>query len=280
MRNLPVHRAVPANEVPHGQLFRLEGRSFIVLGAAAGVGEHIVRTIVALGGAVLCVDRSAEAVELLADELGQPALAADFSTEAGMARVAGAASLHFGELAGYVDVAGQMHPQRIADYGLEHWQQDFAVNLGHAVLAAKYLNPLVVQGSIVFISSTVAARGGLMAPGYGPAKAALEVWVKQWANALGTSGTRVNAVAPGLFLSPRVEAKGYPDSEWEVLDSPPALGRLGQPAEIASAVAFLLTNAAGYITGSTIPVEGGALSRDSTGIDQLRIAQAKRPEDG
>lgn len=271
MRELPAHRAIPAVEVPHGQLFRLDGRNFVVLGAAAGVGEHIVRTIVALGGSVLCVDRSEEAVESLGRELGQSALAADFSLEEGMARVAAAAALHFGELHGYVDVAGQMHPQPVAGYGLEHWQQDFAVNLGHAVLAAKYLNPLVVQGSIVFISSTVAARGGLMAPGYGPAKAALEIWVKQWANALGAAGTRVNAVAPGLFLSPRVQAKGYPEPEWEVLDSRPALGRLGQPSEIASAVAFLLTDAAGYITGTTIPVEGGALSRDSTGIDQLRV---------
>lgn len=270
MSEVSDHCAVPAAEVPHGQLFRLDGKNYVVLGAAAGLGEHLVRTIVALGGSVLCVDRSGDAVAALAQELGQRALAADFSIEQGMARVAAAAAMHFDELHGYVDVVGQMLPRSVSDYGLEHWQQDFAVNLGHAVLAAQYLNPLVVRGSIVFISSTVAARGGLMAPGYGPAKAALEIWVKQWANALGAVGTRVNAVAPGLFLSPRVEAKGYPGEEWEVLESRPALGRLGQPSEIASAVAFLLTDAAGYITGSTIPVEGGALSRDSTGIDQLR----------
>lgn len=262
--------AIPAAEVAHDQLFRLEGRRYLVLGAGGGVGEHITRIILALGGTVLLVDRLAEAVQALAEELGQPFVVADFSAEEGMLQVVRAVAWHFGTVDGYVDVAGQMHPTPIAGYALEDWDRDFAVNLGHAVLAARHLNPLVRRGSIVFISSTVAARGGALAPGYGPAKAALEVWVKQWAATLGAAGTRVNAVAPGLFLTPRVEAKGYAPEQRGLLESRAALGRLGQPAEIAAAVVFLLTDAAGYITGTTMPVEGGALSRDSTGLDELR----------
>lgn len=262
-------KALPAHQVPHAGLFRFDGKSFVVLGAGGGVGEHIARTLTALGGQVLCVDREAAAIQQLAEELGMPYVAADITTELGLAGIAESARREFGRISGYVDVIGQMFRQEITEYSLEEWDKDFTINLGHAFLAAKHLVPLMDGGSIVHISSSVAARGGLMAPGYGPAKAALEVWVKQLAAAHGPKGIRVNAVAPGLFLSPRVEAREYNAADRKALNSGPALGRLGQPYEIAATIAFLLSPAAGYITGTTIPVEGGALIRDSTGIDGI-----------
>lgn len=267
-RALP-HKALPANQVPHEGLFRFDGRSFVVLGAGGGIGEHISRTLTALGGKVLCVDREAAAVQELAEELGMPYVAADITSEVGLAGIAESARRELGTISGYVDVIGQMFRKDITQYSLEDWEKDFTVNLGHAFLAAKHLVPLMDTGAIVHISSSVAARGGLMAPGYGPAKMALEVWVKQLAAVHGPRGIRVNAVAPGLFLSPRVESRVYPAAEFNELISRPSLGRLGQPYEIAGAVAFLLSPAAGYITGTTIPVEGGALSRDSTGVDAI-----------
>ncbi|GAA5194448.1 hypothetical protein GCM10023346_21890 [Arthrobacter gyeryongensis] len=115
----------------------------------------------------------------------------------------------------------------------------------------------------------VGKHGGLTAPGYGPAKAALQVWVKQMAAEHGPRGVRVNAVAPGLFLSPRYLARERSSSDAQALAARPMLRRLGQPFEIAATIAFLLSPAAGYITGTTIPVEGGSLSRDSTGLDAL-----------
>ncbi|PQZ94744.1 hypothetical protein CQ018_05200 [Arthrobacter sp. MYb227] len=278
-KNAPIHApwpariqadaALPAHQVPHEGLFRFDGKSFVVLGAGGGVGEHISRTIAALGGKVLCVDREAAAVQALAEDLGMPYVAADITTELGLAGIAESARREFGVISGYVDVIGQMFRKEITEYSLEDWEKDFTVNLGHAFLAAKHLVPLMDGGAIVHISSSVAARGGLMAPGYGPAKMALEVWVKQLAAVHGPRGIRVNAVAPGLFLSPRVEARGHSQAELKELTSRPSLGRLGQPYEIAGAVAFLLSPAAGYITGTTIPVEGGALSRDSTGVDAI-----------
>lgn len=267
-RALP-HQALPASQVPHAGLFRFDGKNFVVLGAGGGVGEHITRTITTLGGKVLCVDREASAVQDLAEELEMPYIAADVTSELGMAGIAESARREFGQINGYVDVIGQMFRKEITQYSLEDWEKDFTVNLGHAFLAAKHLVPLMDTGAIVHISSSIAARGGLMAPGYGPAKMALEVWVKQLAAVHGPHGIRVNAVAPGLFLSPRVEARGHNPAELKELTSRPALGRLGQPYEIAATVAFLLSPAAGYITGTTIPVEGGALSRDSTGVDAI-----------
>ena len=265
----PLAQAVPADRVDHTSLFRLDGKSYVVLGAGGGIGEHVSRTIAGLGGRVLCVDINAAAACTVADALQMPALVADATTADGAARIAAATFNEFGRINGYVDVIGQMHRKELADYGLADWELDFRVNLGHAFLAARSLAPLVSDGSIVHVSTVVATHGGLTAPGYGPSKAALQVWVKEMAAAHGPRGVRVNAVAPGLFLSPRYLAKERSDDDARVLASRPLLGRLGQPWEIASVIAFLLSPAAGYITGTTIPVEGGALSRDSTGLDAL-----------
>lgn len=262
-------RPLPAAGIDHANLFRLDGNSYVVLGAGSGLGEHVSRTIAGLGGRVLGVDINPEPLRSLAEELGMPFLVADATSEGGAATIAEAVVAEFGQINGYVDVIGQMHRNQIAGYSLDAWELDFRTNLGHAFLAARALAPLVSNGSIAYVSSTVASRGGLLAPGYGPAKAALEIWVKQMAAEHGPRGVRVNAVAPGMFLSPRVAAKERSSKDERTLSSRSVLGRLGQPFEIAAALVFLLSPAAGYITGTTIPVEGGALSRDSTGLDEL-----------
>lgn len=250
-------------------LFRLDGRSFVVLGAGAGIGEQVSQAIVALGGRVLCVDIASELVEAVADSLQMPWLVADASTTEGIDAVIAAARENLGGIDGFVDVIGRMHRSPVSGYDLETWEADFAVNLRHALLAGSGLAPLVENGSIVFISSVSGARGSRFAPGYGPAKAALESWVKVLAAEYGSRGVRVNAVAPGLFLSPRMAASKRPEAENRVLREQSMLGRLGNPHEVAAAIAFLLTPAAGNITANTIPVDGGALSQDPTGLDQL-----------
>ncbi|MCG2623102.1 SDR family oxidoreductase [Arthrobacter sp. I2-34] len=260
---------LPAQEIDHGSLFRLDDNLYVVLGAGGGIGEHVSRTIVGLGGRVLCVDINAELVGAVANSLRMPFLVADAATEEGIDRIAIAAAAECGQINGYVDVIGQMHRRQISDYGLADWDLDFRVNLAHAFLAARKLAPLVSSGSIVHVSSVVGSHGGLTAPGYGPCKAALQVWVKELAAAYGSRGVRINAVAPGLFLSPRYVAKERSSRDSQKLAGRPMLGRLGQPYEIAATIAFLLSPAAGYITGTTIAVEGGSLSRDSTGLDEL-----------
>ncbi|WP_050055119.1 SDR family NAD(P)-dependent oxidoreductase [Pseudarthrobacter siccitolerans] len=261
----------PAQNVDHASLFSLKGRVYAVLGAGGGIGEHVTRTIVGMGGRVLCVDINLDGVSAVADSLQMPFLVSDVTTEEGMNRIARLVAAKYGQIDGYVDVIGQMHRRSISDYGLADWDLDFKVNLAHAFLAARSLAPLVTNGSIVHVSSVVGSHGGLVAPGYGPSKAALQVWVKQLAAEHGSRGVRVNAVAPGLFLSPRYVAKERTSRDTRILAGRPLLGRLGQPYEIAATIAFLLSPAAGYITGTTIPIEGGTLSRDSTGLDELAV---------
>lgn len=260
----------PASDVDYPALFRLDGKSYVILGSGGGIGEHVSRTIVAMGGRVLCVDINADAVAAVAGSLGMPFVVANAATEEGADLVAARAVSEFGTINGYVDVIGQMFGKAVSEYGLEDWERDFTVNLSHAFLAARKLVPLVEDGSIVHVSSVMASHSGLLAPGYGPAKAALEAWVRQLAAAYGPRGVRVNAVAPGLFLSERYMAKKQSDGDAQALASRPLIDRLGQPHEIAAAIAFLLSPAAGYISGSTIRVDGGAMTRDSTGLDELR----------
>lgn len=265
------NQPLAATEVDHANLYRLDGNSYVVLGTGGGLGEHVSRAIVGLGGRVLCVDIDGDGVRAIANSLGMPFLVADITTAEGLAQIADTAAGEFGRINGYVDVVGQMFRKEIGDYDLDDWDLDFKVNLKHALLAARHLVPLISSGAIVHVSSVIGARGGLMAPGYGPSKAALEVWVKQLAAEHGPRGIRVNAVAPGLFLSPKFAARERSEHSWKVLTGRPLLGRLGHPHEIAATIAFLLSAGAGYITGTTIPVDGGALSRDSTGIDELLV---------
>lgn len=263
------HQPVAATDVDHSALFGLSGERFVILGAGAGVGEHVTRTVRAMGADVLCVDVAEDLVRDLAEELGCAYVAADATTEVGFEQIVARVEQWCGAretLSGYVDVIGRMVRKPLPDFSVAEWLREFDINLTHAFLAGERLAPMVRDGgSIVHVSSVMSLRAGRTAAGYGPAKAALNIWTKQLAAEYGARGIRVNAVAPGLFLSPRVAESGADTAAH--LGARAMLGRLGQPYEIAATIAFLLTPAAGYITGATIPVEGGTTSVDSTGLD-------------
>jgi NAD(P)-dependent dehydrogenase (short-subunit alcohol dehydrogenase family) len=268
------HRPVEAADVAHDRLFRLDGNAYVVFGGAGGVGEHISRTLRAQGARLLCVDVDADRAEHIGKALDVSHVVADVTTAEGVDTVRQRAQAEFDALHGYVDVIGQMQRKPLREYTIEDWDRDLRVNLRHAFLVAQGIAPMVAasrDGAIVYVSTSMAGRAGRLAPGYGPAKAALQLWVKQLAAEYGPSGVRVNAVAPGLFLSPRFVGNDSGRAAAEMLAGRTMLGRLGQPYEIAATVTFLLTPAAGYITGTTVPVEGGALSTDSTGLDDVPL---------
>ena len=263
-------RPLAPTEVDHAGLFRLDGDAVVVVGAGGGVGEHVARTVAAMGARVLCVDVDAAGLAGVAGSLRAPSLVADATTEDGVAAITEAAVAELGTVNGYVDVIGQLQRKPLPAFSMAEWEQDLRVNLTHAFLLGRRLAPVVAEsgrGSIVHVSSVMGRHAGRLSPGYGPAKAALEVLVKSMAAEYGPAGVRVNAVAPGLFLSPRFTATGADADGF--LSGRTMLGRLGQPYEVAATVAFLLTPAAGYMTASTLLVEGGATAVDSTGLDLL-----------
>ncbi|WP_286929969.1 MULTISPECIES: SDR family NAD(P)-dependent oxidoreductase [Aeromicrobium] len=267
------HAPRPVEDVDHTSLFRLDGQHHAVIGAGAGIGEHVATTITALGGRVLCVDIDGDGARAVGERLGAPWLVADATTPEGVARIGAAVDREWDRCDGYVDVIGQQTRRRLPDFTLEDWDRDFRVNVLHAFLLAQELMPRLVAGgggAVVHLSSTNATLSGHHSPGYGPAKAALEMWVRELATQYGPAGVRVNAVAPGLFLSPRFVSSGGHLAEQLGANTP--LRRLGQPHEVAATVAFLLTPAAGYVTGAVLPVEGGLFVTDPSGLNDLTPA--------
>lgn len=265
-----------AADVEYGRMFRLDGNRIVVLGAGGGIGEHTSRMLASMGAELLCVDFDEASAKAIGDALGFPSMCADLTTEAGVASVVEYCEREFGDVHGFVDVIGKTTAKPLTDFTLADWEDDFRVNTRHAFLLGQQLAPLVARsggGSIVFVSSVWSAYASKAAPGYGPAKAALNIWIKQLAEEYGPAGVRVNGVAPGFFLSPRMveNLQAVGSDATHSISRQPLLERLGQPFEVASATAFLLTPAAGYITGSVLPVEGGATSRDPLGF--ARAAQ-------
>jgi len=224
---------------------------------------------------VIGVDLDEERGRAVADDIGGQFVVADVTTQDGVATVAAACEGQ--RVDGLVDIVGMGRAKPLADYTLEDWDWDFRINVRHAFLLGQEFAPKMAQqggGSMVFISSIFGHYASSTQPGYPPSKAALMAWVKQLAEAYGPKGVRVNAVAPGPFLTPKIVLEHLKDNTelYEIMSSKPFVNRMGQPYEVAATAVFLLTLGAGYITGSTINVEGGAMSRNPLAFDARHAA--------
>ena len=145
-----------------------------------------------------------------------------------------------------------------------HLDDVFALNLKSAVFAAQAVAPSMIQrrrGAIVNLVSIAGHNGGGPGAGaYASAKAALTSYTKSMAKELAPHGVRVNAVSPGVIDTPFHEKYSTPEMIQQFVKTIP-LGRVGTPAECANVIAFLVSDAASYIVGETIEVNGGQLMR-------------------
>ncbi|RSN57899.1 MULTISPECIES: SDR family NAD(P)-dependent oxidoreductase [Actinomadura] len=246
----------------------LDGRVVIVSGAGGGgIGTAVARLAARAGATVVAVSRSPENLEkhvgpLAAAGLPVVPVAADASTDEGVAAAMEAAVKAPGELYGLVNVAGGAAPEtwmRATRVTREDWRALFAQNLetmffmSRAVAAE--LRAQGRPGSIVSISSISGMNTAPYHVGYGTAKAALVAATRTMAVELALDGVRVNAVAPGVTETP---ASGtYVDEDPERDRRAIAMGRRGRPEEQAGPILFLLSDLSSYITGQTILVDGG-----------------------
>jgi NAD(P)-dependent dehydrogenase (short-subunit alcohol dehydrogenase family) len=244
---------------------RFEHKNVLVTGGASGIGLAICHRLTSEGAKLVFIDRNVETGKTVENELthlGRLALfvEADLTDENA---VEGAFAKVL-ETLGHVDVlvnnAGGAFSEDYEETTLESWNADLALNLtAHFVLTRLVLPGMVAQGRGVITNvSSVNAIQALGNPAYSAAKAGLISFTQTLAIGYGPKGIRSNAVLPGTVETPvwrhRVEAR---PEVLELVKSWYPQGRVGQPEDIAAAVAFLSADEAGFVNGTSLTVDGG-----------------------
>jgi len=243
----------------------LAGRRALVTGAGRGIGRAVARRLAAGGARVALADLDAAGVQEAAAAVRRDggeavALAADVSDWASVERMVAEAGKAFGGLEILVNNAGIIRRGTIDTMSLDDWHQVLAVNLTGAFYCCRAVLPLLRAagyGRIINVTSIAGKMGDLTsAPGYGPSKAGLMALTRTLARALAGDGITVNAVAPHA-VETDMSRQWSPEMRAAVLAGIP-LGRLADEGEIAEAVAYLASPLAGFITGETLDINGGA----------------------
>src|ERR1700716_1126660 len=250
----------------------LQGKTALVTGASRGIGRATASALAAAGAHVLVhyghsvQDAESLVADIRSKEGRADAIQADLGTPEGPTLLAKEVRSIVGErLDVLVSNAGISKVGTIQDHTVEDFDNLFATNVRSPFFLVQQLLPVLGEGSNIIVISSIGAHGVVGKPGlenpsilaYASTKGALETLVKNWAAILGPSGIRVNAVAPGIIDT---DMSNFTKTEAgrEVALGMQVLKRLGKPEDIADVVAFVASDAARWITGASLPVDGGS----------------------
>jgi NAD(P)-dependent dehydrogenase (short-subunit alcohol dehydrogenase family) len=248
---------------------RLTGKVAIVTGGGGGIGAAVVARLVQEGGRVAVADLFEDRARSAAAPHGDRAITVPFdaadahSVKALIERTVA----HFGRLdilhnnAALTDPERQQQDTTATDIPLEIWNATLTVNLTGYMLGCKYAIPHMIAGgggSIINTASGSGVAGDLARIAYGSSKGAIIAMTKYVATQYGRQNIRCNAIAPGVVLTPALEAT-VPGLK-ELIARHVLTPRFGTPADIAALVAYLASDESGYITGESIGINGGSLS--------------------
>jgi NAD(P)-dependent dehydrogenase (short-subunit alcohol dehydrogenase family) len=230
----------------------------VLVGAGQGIGRQAAHALASVGARVFCIDKEPDlAVEIAAEVSGLAGIG-DATIRADVDRLVAEAVAAFGRVQHVVDIVGMAQYADVLDLDDANWDwhHDICVRQAlHVLQAGGRALRDGGGGSMAFVASVSGISSAPRHAAYGVAKAGLMSLVRSAAVELGPLGIRVNAVAPGVVWTPRVS--GYLGEEGRAEQSANApLGRVAQPADIAAALLFLVSDLAGYISGQTLVVDG------------------------
>ncbi len=238
----------------------LKGRIVFVTGAAGAIGAAVTAAIRAAGGSAITGDLP-----------GRPGVevALDVTVEADWQRAMGGIEAKHGRLDGLVNAAGIAAVAHIEKSDFAEWRRVLSVNLDGTFLGCKYAFPLLRKqgGAIVNLSSVLGLIGSANLPAYSASKGGVSLLTKSVAlhGARCKPPVRCNAVCPAFVEGPMVDgiAEGTrnPEAVRQKLALDIPLGRLGQPEEVAALCVYLLSDAAAFVTGADVPIDGGLTAR-------------------
>ncbi|MGH3045955.1 MAG: SDR family NAD(P)-dependent oxidoreductase [Gaiellaceae bacterium] len=259
---------------------KLEGKVAIITGAGSGIGHATARRFAQEGARLVLNDVVEDYVRELEGSLEGEfrTVIGDVALEETAKRLAGTAREEFGRIDVLVNNVGHLYVAEITELPVEEWDALMATNVRSMFLCCKHVIPAMLEqgggGSIVNLASISAfigqeaAEGGPSFFAYAVTKAAARQLATSLATRYARQGIRVNAVAPGATRTKQVRhalphlSHEDEDAIWENAGSVGTpMGRVGRPEEIAAAIAFLASDEASFVTGSTLVADGGYLAR-------------------
>ena len=246
---------------------KFNGAPVIVTGAGSGIGQACAEGLAELGARVILVGRTESKLHETAALIekygvGSEVHALDVSVEAEVQRFHAAVAARHGHVKALINNAGTNFVSKLAELKTDDWNRIIAIDLTSIFYMCRAFIPMLLKapggGSIVNVASTFGIIGSPEMPVYCAAKGGVMSLTRQLAVDYGKQGLRVNSLCPGATLSPRV--KGYIDNKMvdgDAIKRLALLGRLAECKEVANAAIFLASDAASYVHGTALVVDGG-----------------------